>query len=80
MSKKIVSEISQLKNDEYTKPILIPGGFLILSVKNKKKIQKNLDIEQEVKLKIKSIQNQQLNQFSNIYFNKIKKNVSINES
>ena len=80
MSKKIVSEISQLKNDEYTKPILIPGGFLILSVKNKKKIQKNLDIEQEVKLKIKSMQNQQLNQFSNIYFNKIKKNVSINES
>ena len=79
MSKKIVSEISQLKNDEYTKPILIPGGFLILSVKIKK-IQKNLDIEQEVKLKIKSIQNQQLNQFSNIYFNKIKKNVSINES
>ena len=66
MSKKIVSEISQLKNDEYTKPILIPGGFLILSVKNKKKIQKNLDIEQEVKLKIKSIK-QQLNQFSNIY-------------
>ena len=80
MSKKIVSEISQLKNDEYTKPILIPGGFLILSVKNKKKIQKNLDIEKEVKLKIKSMQNQQLNQFSNIYFNKIKKNVSINES
>ena len=80
MSKKIVSEISQLKNDEYTKPILIPGGFLILSVKNKKKIQKNLDIEQEVKLKIKSIQNQQLNQFSNIYFNKIKKNISIDES
>ena len=55
MSKKIVSEISQLKNDEYTKPILIPGGFLILSVKNKIKIQKNLNIEQEVKLKIKSI-------------------------
>ena len=80
MSKKIVSEISQLKNDEYTKPILIPGGFLILSVKNKKKIQKNLDIEQEVKLKIKKMQNHQLNQFSNIYFNKIKKNVSINES
>ena len=49
MSKKIVSEISKLKNDEYTKPILIPGGFLILSVKNKK--SKNLDIEQEVKLK-----------------------------
>ena len=40
MSKKIVSEISQLKNDEYTKPILIPGGFLILSVKNKKKSKK----------------------------------------
>lgn len=79
MSKKIVSEISQLKNDEYTKPILIPGGFLILSVKNKKKIQKNLDIEKEVKLKIKSMQNQQLNQFSNIYFMKIKKDFLIDE-
>ena len=79
MNKKIFDEIKNLKINEFTKPILIPGGFLILFLKDKKEIKEEIDIEKEVKLKIRSLQNQQLNQYSNIYFNKIKKDIIINE-
>ena len=72
-------EISKLEVGNNTKPIQVPGGFLILHIKDKKKIKKNIDLEKEVALKIRILQNQQLNQFSNIFFNKIKKDIVINE-
>jgi len=78
-NKKILEKISNLKIEEYTNPILVPGGFLILKVKDKKKIEKKIDFEKELDLRIRSLQNQQLNQYSNIYFNKIKKDIVINE-
>ena len=79
INKKILENISNLKIEEYTNPILVPGGFLILQVKDKKKIEKKIDFEKELDLRIRSLQNQQLNQYSNIYFNKIKKDIVINE-
>ena len=79
VSKKILQKISNLKIGEHTNPILIPGGFLILSVKDKKKIEKKINIKEELALRIRSIQNQQLNQYSTIYYNKIKRDIIINE-
>ena len=76
---ELLEKISNLKIEEYTNPILVPGGFLILKVKDKKKIEKKIDFEKELDLRIRSLQNQQLNQYSNIYFNKIKKDIVINE-
>ena len=79
VNKKILKEISNLKIGGHTNPILIPGGFLILSVKEKKEIEKKINIKEELALRIRSLQNQQLNQHSTIYFNKIKRNITINE-
>ena len=79
ISKKIMREINNLNNGEYTNPIQIPGGFLILKVKEKKTLEQNTDEEAEFLLKVKALTNQQLNQYSNIYFNKIKKNIKIYE-
>jgi peptidyl-prolyl cis-trans isomerase SurA len=79
INKDILRYISKLKIEEFTNPILIPSGFLILKVKNIKEIEKKIDIEKELNLKIRSMQNQQLNQYSNIYFKKIKKNILIDE-
>jgi len=76
---KISKKINNLKIGEHTEPILLPGGFLILKLKDKKSIKKKIDLEKEINLKIRSLQNQQLNQYSNIYFKKIKKNILINE-
>ena len=77
LSKKILNEISKVENGEITKPILIPGGFLILYIKDIKKIEENIDFEKELSLRVRSLQNLQLNQYSNIYFKKIKKDLII---
>ena len=79
VNKKILKQISILKIGEHTKPILIPGGFLILKVGDKKSIEKKIDIENELIQRIKDTQNEQLNQYSNIFFNKIKKEIIIDE-
>ena len=80
LNKAIRDKLSNLNVGEYTKPIITPSGFLIIKVENKKlnktsKEDLNKKIERLVRIKT----NQQLNQFSNIYLNKLKNNVKINE-
>ena len=68
-----------MKEGEFTNPITIPGGFMILKIDKIKKVKKNQNIEEEVK-KIANIKkNNQLNQFSKMHFNKIKKDINISE-
>ena len=79
INKEILKKLVNLKVGEYTNPIQTPGGFLILSLVDKKKTEQSIDVEKELSLKIKNLQNQQLNQYSIIYFNKIKKAIKISE-
>ena len=79
LSEQIYKKIKKLKIGEHTKPILVPGGFLILKLLDFKEVYKEFDIENEVKKIVKEKTNQQLNQFSNIYFNKVKKDLVIEE-
>ena len=79
MNKKILDEITKISINGITKPLVIPGGFLILKLKEKRTKKKDIDIEDELKRIIQIKTNEQLNQFSNIYLNKIKKDIVINE-
>ena len=79
INKEIKEKIINLKIGEITKPIVVPGGFLILKIENKKEIENKIDINTELERRILFLQNTQLNQFSNIYFMKIKKDFLINE-
>ena len=79
LSTNIHNELKQLKIGEHTKPILVPGGFLILKLLDVREIKKDFDLDKEVKKIINKKTNQQLNRFSNIYFNKVKKDIIINE-
>ena len=74
--KKIILE-TEVGN--YTKPINIPGGFLILKLIDLRETKNDTNIQKEIELVLKKKTNDQLNQLSNIYFNKIKKNIEINE-
>ena len=60
-----------------TSPIRIASGFLILQKFDEKEVQKQINIEEELKNLIDYEKNQQLNNYSNLYYNKIKKNVKI---
>ena len=57
----------------------IPGGFIILKVNEIKNEKPILDLEKETNKVINLKINNQLSQFSNIYLNKIKNDVLINE-
>ena len=79
LSEKIKNELRNTKIGEITKPISIPGAFIVLLLEDKKETELKFDINKEIREIIKKKTNKQLNQFSNIYFNKIKKDVKINE-
>jgi len=79
LSKKIYTKLKNLKKGDHTKPILVPGGFLILQLLDSRKIDNKLNIDKEIKKIIDKKTNQQLNRFSNIYFNKVMKDITINE-
>ena len=79
LSPILLNNISKISKNEFTKPISIPGGFIIIKINdyNEDIITTNLD--EEINRTIRVQTNTQLNQFSNIYFNKIKKDIKINE-
>ena len=68
-----------MKKGDFTDLIRVPGGFMILKIKDIKKIENNQNIEKELNKIINIKKNNQLNQYSKMYFSKIKKNIQINE-
>ena len=79
LSQKIIDELKITKKGNHTKVIQFGNNFLILKIEDKKEKEINIDKEDMLKKIIEFEKNKQLNQFSNIYFNKIKVNYSINE-
>tara|TARA_B100001175_G_scaffold268066_1_gene239321 strand:+ start:352 stop:1284 length:933 start_codon:yes stop_codon:yes gene_type:complete len=79
LNKNIKQAIKNLKINDFSKPIVVPGGFLILQINDIKKTKIEVNIENELKKLINFEKNNQLNQYSKIYFNKVKKDLEISE-
>ena len=79
LNDNLLKEIENLNIDKLTKPIQTSSGYLIIKLNNKRKKEKELDFEITFKQMITEEKNRQLNQFSLIYFNKIKQNIFISE-
>ena len=79
LSSKIKEEIKKIEIGELTLPITVPGGFLLLKVNDIKEVDREIDLEKEINLTVRKKTNNQLSQYSIIYLNKIKKNITINE-
>ena len=77
LSPKILKEIKQIKVGEITNTLDVPSGFLILKLEDKivEKFEKDLSKELENLVRFET--DRQLNQFSIIYFNKLKLNSKI---
>ena len=79
LNKNIITPLNNLRINEFTKPITLPGGFLILKINDIQTTKVEIDTNKEL-IKLKNYEkNNQLNQYSKIYFNKIKKNLEISE-
>jgi len=75
LNKNIKINIISLEVGEITQPIILSNGILILKLINTKNSETTINIENELKKAINYERNRQLNQYSKIYYNKIKKNL-----
>ena len=80
ISKVVYNELTKINAGEFTKPINIPGGFIIVKVNEKKINELEIDFDRELKKMIQFEKNKQLRQFSSIYYKKIKNKVEIYEN
>ena len=71
--------ISNLKIGQVSKPIRTSSGFIILKIEDEREYLTSLNINEKVEEIVKFKTNDQLTQFSSMYFNKIKKNLIVND-
>ena len=72
LNKSIKEKISNLKVGQYSEAILTSSGFLIIKINDEKEYEAISNMDEKINELIKFKTNEQLNQFSRIYFNKIK--------
>ena len=78
LNDNIKKNINGLQIGRITKPIILSNGILVLKLINTKNLKTTFDIESEFKKVTNYERNRQLNQYSKIYYNKIKKNLDFN--
>ena len=79
ISNSIYTKIKDLKSGETSEPIKVKNNFLILKINEINEVEKIFNFEKEVSNLIQIKRNEQLNNFSKIYLDKIKINTAINE-
>ena len=79
LSEKVIKYLNNLSSGEISKPINMGSNFLILKLVEKRNINAVIDVDKELNLLIQKETDRQLNQYSTNFFNKIKKNIYINE-
>ena len=79
LSKKIIQNLASVNVGEYTKPIQVNNAFIVLKINDIRKIDKEINFDNEFEKLLIIEKNKQLNNFSIIHFNKIKKNINISE-
>ena len=79
LSKELINFLKKLDIGEITKPLKYPNGYLLLKINNKKKMKEVINIDKELDELYSYERNKQLNQFSLLYFKKLKQNTTINE-
>ena len=72
LSELIKKEIKKIDIGEFSEPIKIVNGYLILKLNDKKIEKKEINFDEKLKELINFERNKQLNQFSILYYNKIK--------
>jgi len=79
LSGVLLTEITNIKKNELTKPIQTNNGYLIIKLNDNKFVDKSINFEDELNKLISFEKEKQYNQISNIFYNKIKQNTYISE-
>ena len=79
ISETIYNVLNKLSIGQFTQPIKIASGFLIIYLNDIKKEEQEFNVDEELKKMIISEKNRQFNEFSIIHFKKIEQQIFINE-
>ena len=79
LSKNLINILEKMEINNISKPIKYPNGYLVLKINNKREMKQIISIEDELRDLVNFERNKQLNQFSLLFFKKLKQNISINE-
>lgn len=77
LNQNIKEIISKLRQGQFSKPIRTSSGFIIIKIEDKKEYVSKFDLNEKVQEVIKFKTNEQLDQFSSMYFNKLKKDLIV---
>ena len=79
ISNLIYNELNTLNVGDFTQPIKVASGFLMIYLEDLKKEEQEINPEEEFKKIVIIEKNRQLNEYSIIYYKKIEKQTFINE-
>ena len=77
LNKRLKKVISELKPGQFSKPVRTSSGFIIIKIDEEKEYISKFNLADKIDEIIRFKTNEQLNQFSNMYLNKLKKNLMI---
>ena len=77
LNKNFKKVISELKPGQFSKPVRTSSGFIIIKIDEEKEYVSKFNLADKIDEIIRFKTNEQLNQFSNMYLNKLKKNLII---
>ncbi len=80
LSNDLINILANMKKYEISDPIKYPNGYLLLKINDKKEMKQVINIEQELEELINFEKQKQLNQFSLLFYKKLKQNTIINEN
>ncbi len=79
LSNELIKKLKNVEIGQVTNATKYPNGYLLLKINDKKEMKQIVDIDNELKDIIKFERNRQLNQFSLLFFKKLKQNTTIDE-
>ena len=79
LSENLIKILGTMKKNDVSKYIKYPNGYLILKINDKREMEQVVNIDRELNEMGNFEKNRQLNQFSLLFYKKLKQNININE-
>ena len=79
LSNKISDQINKIELGEFTNPITVPGGFILIKLNDKKNQLMEINEEEQFKKALNFEKNRQLTMYSTLHYKRIYNKAVINE-
>ncbi len=79
LSNKILEQLDKIKIGEFTDPITVPGGFILIKIDDRKNQLLEINKEEEFKKAVIFEKNRQLTMYSTLHYKRIYNKAVINE-